>query len=368
MSYHFDELKKLLLAHTKRAYIVGGAARDLHMNKIPKDFDIEVYDICPEKFDILAKSWGFCGVGKSFFVYKYKDFDISLPRTESKISHSHAGFSVRYCNDEKLASKRRDFTCNSIMINIFNNNIIDFWGGIDDIKKKNIRLINEKKFAEDALRVLRGIRFAASFGFVIENNTLKIMQKMDLNQISKTRIFWELEKIFNSQYPELGLIYMHKTHALKYIFDIEVKFEKILEIAKIMRYFYNNSSEFLRVYIFLYVLLNELNLDIKQTLIKLQAPKHFLKILTNNPYKKTPLTQKELLMLSLHRPLKEYVCMCQKNMQEYAKKMNIYDNKYNGEILVSEVIKDGFSGKNIQKEILKRKIQKINLTCKDIDG
>jgi tRNA nucleotidyltransferase (CCA-adding enzyme) len=121
------EIINFLKPHTKRAYLVGGALRDILMHKTPTDFDIEIYDITPKKFEILMNKLGAKGVGKSFFVYKYKNFDLSLPRTENKIDKGHKGFEVKICQNEKEASKRRDFTINSIMLNIFTNEILDFY-------------------------------------------------------------------------------------------------------------------------------------------------------------------------------------------------------------------------------------------------
>ena len=78
-----QEIINFLKPYTKRAYLVGGATRDILMSKTPMDFDIEIYDIEYNQFKILMQKLGAKGVGKSFFVYKYKNFDLSHPRTES---------------------------------------------------------------------------------------------------------------------------------------------------------------------------------------------------------------------------------------------------------------------------------------------
>ena len=104
-----NEIISLLKPYTKRAYLVGGAVRDILMNKTPTDFDIEIYDITPQEFEKIMDKINAKGVGKSFFVYKYKNFDLSLPRIENKTGHGHKGFSVKLTNDEKTASLRRDF-------------------------------------------------------------------------------------------------------------------------------------------------------------------------------------------------------------------------------------------------------------------
>ena len=87
-------LTHYLKEHTQRAYIVGGSVRDYLLNTTVTDVDIEVYDIDVAAFDKLMKALGAKGVGKSFFVYKYADIDISLPRGEKKVAKGHKGFSV----------------------------------------------------------------------------------------------------------------------------------------------------------------------------------------------------------------------------------------------------------------------------------
>lgn len=149
-----NQARELLWPHTKRAYAVGGCVRDMLLGKKNTDFDIEIYDIPPAKFDEIMKERGASGVGKNYFVYKLDGFDLSLPRTENKTGKGHKAFEVSYCNDEKSASMRRDFTINSIMINIFDGQILDFWNGTKDLKRGILRHIDDEKFCEDSLRVL----------------------------------------------------------------------------------------------------------------------------------------------------------------------------------------------------------------------
>jgi len=128
--HNFKILKKYLLKYTKRAYLVGGAVRDICLNNSIKDLDIEVYDIKPAKFD---KIFG------------------------------HRAFDVQITFDEKEASKRRDFTMNALMLNIFNTGLLDFWGGKTDIENKIIKIVDAKSFKEDSLRVFRAVQFSARF-------------------------------------------------------------------------------------------------------------------------------------------------------------------------------------------------------------
>ena len=133
-------LKTLFSPYTKQVYLVGGFVRDLLLGIENDDLDIEVHGIKKDDFEKLMNQIGAVGVGKSFFVYKYKDIDISLPRIESKIGIGHKGFEVKLAKNEYEATIRRDFTINSMLLNIFSGEIIDYFGGINDLKKVSLRL------------------------------------------------------------------------------------------------------------------------------------------------------------------------------------------------------------------------------------
>ena len=198
-------IKELLYPYTKRIYLVGGCVRDLLLGKEPNDIDIEVYDINPKDFDEIMQKAGANGVGKNYFVYKFDDFDLSLPRTENKTGIGHKAFDVSYCNNEKEASLRRDFTINAMMLNIFTGELLDFHGGKNDLERGIIRHVDDKKFAEDSLRILRGIRFASKFGFEIAPETMQIMEDLSLEDISPERIGNELIKIFETDRQDLAV-------------------------------------------------------------------------------------------------------------------------------------------------------------------
>ena len=306
---YLTEIIELLKPYTSRAYLVGGASRDILMNKTPNDFDIEIYDILPQDFEKIMQKIGANGVGKSFFVYKYKNFDLSLPRIENKTSKGHTGFSVKLTNNEKTASLRRDFTINSIMINIFNGEILDFWGGIEDIKNKTIRLINQDKFKEDSLRVLRAMQFSSRLKFKIEQHTLETCKNIDLSDLSKDRIYKEFEKMFYSKYLYYGYYYMIKM-------DIDIKiFNKKFCFWKLAKRFTKNPHP----NYFLYHLKNNYKINISF------FPKKYKKL----PKKKPKLiSNRYLYALSLKYPLEIWSILNNNCCKTWLIKNNIYKNKY----------------------------------------
>ena len=118
--------------------LVGGCVRDELMNVEPKDFDVEVYGIEPQKLkEILEKFGKVDAVGEAFTVYKIgQNLDVSLPRREKKVSSGHKGFVVE--GDPQMsfadAAKRRDFTINAIMKDALTGEIVDVYDGRADIE------------------------------------------------------------------------------------------------------------------------------------------------------------------------------------------------------------------------------------------
>jgi len=292
-------LKNYFAPYTKRVYLVGGCVRDEILGIKPKEFDLEVYDIEPEKFDELMQKIGAKGVGKSFFVYKWKNFDIALPRTETKTSKGHRGFEVSLTQDEKIASKRRDFTMNSLMKNIYTGEIFDFWGGIKDIKAKIIRHINDKTFIEDSLRVLRAMQFASRLKFKVAKETIELCCSIDLSDLSKERIYKEFEKMFHSKYLYYGFYYFIVLGIAKKLFNLTFSKKEFLTLAKI--YKINPLPSF-----FFYHLKNYKHLKIEKITNPLNMPKSLIREINTKKCPKT-VTNRFLYALALKYPINRFL-------------------------------------------------------------
>ncbi|MCU0240731.1 MAG: hypothetical protein MUC29_14920, partial [Pyrinomonadaceae bacterium] len=217
------KLAEIVKANKGRAMLVGGCVRDELMNFKPKDFDIEVYGIESHKLKEILLDFGRVDtVGESFTVYKIgQDLDVSLPRRERKVSRGHRGFVVEGDANMQFeeAAKRRDFTINAIMKDVLTGEIIDCYGGQNDIKLKKIRHIADETFVEDSLRVLRAAQFAARFEFEIDAETIKLCQSIDLTDLPKERIWGELEKLLlKSQKPSIGLAFFYKLNIASQLF------------------------------------------------------------------------------------------------------------------------------------------------------
>ncbi|OCL99747.1 Multifunctional CCA protein [Aliarcobacter thereius] len=229
--------------------IVGGSVRDSFLNKKIKDYDIEVFNISSIEnlIKILSKYQEPKLVGKSFGVLKLNfddlEFDFSLPRIESKIGQYHRDFDIVLDStlSYKEASKRRDFTINSIGYDYFKNQFLDPYNGIEDLKNRKIKYIDNKTFVEDSLRVFRAVQFASRFNFKIDNNTKElcknIVKNKELEYLSSERVFEELKKLFlKSKKPSIGLKLLDDLE----IFDISFK-KSYKAIDKLIRILENKD-------------------------------------------------------------------------------------------------------------------------------
>ena len=207
---------------------VGGCVRDEIMN-IP----INDYDYCVVS-DVKSFESSFPNavpVGNNFPVYLFRKGDecveVSLTRLEKSNGVGYNDFEVTHVGvsiEEDLS--RRDFTINSFAKNYITGEIIDPFGGQEDVKKKLIRTINPDCFSDDPLRLIRAARFAARFDFNIEEKTFEMMKDNanSIVHIPKERIVLELEKVYkgNGNYKKFFDV-LSECGVLKYIFpDVEM--------------------------------------------------------------------------------------------------------------------------------------------------
>jgi len=207
-----------------RAYYVGGVVRDSLMDVACKDIDIEVYGIPPEKLrEILGRHGEVMEKGASFGVLglKHSDLDIAMPRKERRTGDHHRDFdvSVDPMLSTREASMRRDFTINAMMKDVLTGEIVDHWGGREDLEKKIIRCVSKETFIEDALRVFRAAQFAARLGAQIADDTLELCRSIDVSTISHERIFEEMNKaLLKAKKPSVFFRELRRMDHLKEFF------------------------------------------------------------------------------------------------------------------------------------------------------
>ncbi len=184
------------------SYLVGGWVRDALLGLESRDFDIEVYRLSQEELiEILSQYARPNLVGRAFGVihlmYKTYALDFSFPRTENKIGKGHRGFLVQTHSDLSFekAAYRRDFTINAMGMRLPDLSLEDPYDGKSDLKKKVLRHVGAS-FAEDSLRVLRGVQFASRFSLSLDIQTAALCRSLSIEDLSFERIFEEFKKWF----------------------------------------------------------------------------------------------------------------------------------------------------------------------------
>ena len=212
-------LKRIIQAISEAggvAYEVGGCVRDELLGHPNKDMDIEVFHLdAPTLSKILSRFGRVNEVGVSFGVIKLRtahgdDLDFTLPRRESKIGRGHRGFQVEVDHTLSVADAalRRDFTMNAIYRNLHDQTLIDPHGGKQDLEQRVLRATSEH-FAEDPLRVLRGMQFAARFDAVMTSETLEMCRSLshEYSSLAQERVWNEwLKWATRSKCPSKGLL------------------------------------------------------------------------------------------------------------------------------------------------------------------
>jgi tRNA nucleotidyltransferase (CCA-adding enzyme) len=206
-----------------RALLVGGCVRDAFMGNEPKDWDLEVYQLAPERLRQILENFGpVNAVGEAFTVYKLgHDLDVSIPRRERKSGRGHRAFVIEGDPEMSVAeaTRRRDFTINALSQDPLTGELIDPFGGRQDIDARVLRAVSAETFVEDSLRVLRAAQFAARFEFEIAPETVELCRTMDLSDLPAERVWGELEKLLlRAQRPSVGLNWLKDLGAIEKVF------------------------------------------------------------------------------------------------------------------------------------------------------
>ena len=210
------------------SYLVGGCVRDLFLFREPKDWDIttnatpdEIINIFGTDETVYENPFGTVGVKIRKDEGETEVVEVTTYRKEGEYKDFRRPERLEWGKNIEEDLERRDFTMNAIAYDPIKDTIKDIYKGQNDIKDKIIRTVGEaeERFNEDALRMLRAVRFSAQLNFVISNETLEAIFRLasNLEKISKERIRDEFIKIIMSSNPMQGLLISQKLGMLKYI-------------------------------------------------------------------------------------------------------------------------------------------------------
>ena len=227
-----EQLRRLLrdVPELAQAYLVGGCVRDALLGIPNKDFDLEVYGVSYEALEAALRPHGRVDlVGKSFGVVKFstrsgEQWDFSVPRRDSKIASGHKGFRVEFdpTITPREAASRRDFTINAIMLDPRTGEHLDFFDGRADLQGRVLRHTSPA-FAEDPLRVLRGMQFAARFELTAAAETVELCRsiagtcpELAVERVGEEWFKWSAK----ARRPSAGLQFLKATGWLRHFPEV----------------------------------------------------------------------------------------------------------------------------------------------------
>jgi poly(A) polymerase/tRNA nucleotidyltransferase (CCA-adding enzyme) len=208
-----------------KAYLVGGCVRDMHLGREPKDWDIttdavpeEVQKIFPES--VYENEFGTVGIKTGSEDVKLAIVEVTTFRNEGKYTDKRHPDEVRFAKTIEEDLSRRDFTVNAMAMSL-DGELVDPYGGKDDLEAKLIRTVGDPdaRFTEDALRLMRAVRFATELGFAIEEKTAEAIRThaSSLEYIAIERIRDELVKLLLAKEAAQGIIRMEELGLLRYV-------------------------------------------------------------------------------------------------------------------------------------------------------
>lgn len=222
-----ESIGAALRASDYEAYLVGGCVRDLILGIEPKDWDIatnarpeEIQKLFPDS--VYENQFGTVAVKTESEDPKLKIVEITTFRLEGKYSDKRHPDEIKFAKTVEEDLSRRDFTVNAMAVNLAGGGeIVDPYGGGEDLKNKILRTVGkpEERFTEDALRLMRAVRFATEFDLQIEFETRRAILKHAglLETIAKERVRDELIKILMTPRAAQGIILLEELDLLRYV-------------------------------------------------------------------------------------------------------------------------------------------------------
>jgi poly(A) polymerase len=201
------------------AYLVGGCVRDLLLGREPRDYDVATSATPDQVMSIFPETYA---VGAQFGVVLVPapdgDVEVATFRSDMGYSDGRHPDEVRFSADPREDVARRDFTINGMLLDPVSNEVLDFVGGRKDLDAKVIRTIGDPKqrFAEDKLRMLRAVRFAARFGYTIEPATFAAIEELadEIHMVSRERVRDELTRMLTEGHARRAFLLLDESGLL----------------------------------------------------------------------------------------------------------------------------------------------------------
>lgn len=199
-----------------RGLLVGGSVIDILQDREVKDWDIEVFGLDWSRLETLFADLKPKTVGKAFGIMKLSvdglDVDINIPRTDNKVGVGHSDFEITMdpMMSVREAARRRDFTINTLAVDLSTGDLVDEWGGLNDLSNGVLRATDAELFVQDPLRGLRAMQLLARKARVVEASTMLLIKAMadEFQHLPPERVGEEFKKLRKAAKPSVGLQFL----------------------------------------------------------------------------------------------------------------------------------------------------------------
>jgi poly(A) polymerase len=224
-------IARTLREHGYSAYLVGGCVRDLLLNREPADYDVatsatphEVIRIFPQTFAVGAQFGVVLVPVRRDNPEGERDnyaIEVATFRSDGAYSDGRHPDEVQFSQDARLDVQRRDFTINGLLLDPDTREVLDYVDGREDLQRGVVRTIGQahQRFAEDKLRMLRAVRFAARFGYSIDDQTFSAIRELapQIHQVSRERVRDEILKMLTEGHARRAFELLDQTNLLEQV-------------------------------------------------------------------------------------------------------------------------------------------------------
>ena len=212
----------VLTANGHSAFVAGGAVRDLLLGRVPHDFDVTTSATPTEVAALFPQNYDFVGAHFGVSLLKFGTFTVEVAtfRTDGSYADNRRPDSVTLVKDVQLDVARRDFTVGALLMDA-SGTVFDYVGGVADLENRVLRCVGNPfdRFEEDALRMLRAVRFCAQLGFTMHPETFAAVcaNASRVQSVSAERVASELSKMFTSGRADVAFHLLLSTGLAQYV-------------------------------------------------------------------------------------------------------------------------------------------------------
>jgi tRNA nucleotidyltransferase (CCA-adding enzyme) len=262
---------------------------------------------------------------------------------------------VAPARDEREASRRRDFTVNALLYDPEEERILDYWGGLEDLRLRRLRCVDPATFVEDSLRVLRGMQFAARLGFRVEEGTCRLCRGIELSDLPGARIFGEFDKMFHGAWPHDGLYALESLGISERLWGTGLSRREFVAAARRMARWRAVAPELFVPYGFLTVYRQFSGVPMERILEAIDAPNRYRRALERLEKLPERLSPSFVAGLAFREGISRHPYRAVPELRHMAQELGVWERPFDPGVSPRELMEEGFEGRELGEELARRR-------------